>query len=50
MILAEAEEGLELVFFMENPDGGAEESEEKEDQYHPGTLGTGLLDGYRGTL
>ena len=50
MILAEAEEGLELGFLVEDPDGGADESEEEEDQYHLGTLGTGLLDGDGGTL
>ena len=50
MILAEAKKGLELVLLVEGPDRGAEESQEEPDKHHLSAVGTGLLDGYRGTL
>ena len=46
----QAEEGFEVTFFVECPDGGAEEGEEEIDEEFLGTRGTGLLHRYCGAL
>ena len=46
----QAEEGFEVTFFVECPDGGTEEGEEEVDEEFLGSRGTGLLYGYCGAL
>ena len=44
MSLTEAEEGFEVVFFVEDVGGDAKEGQEDEDETHLSALGAGLFD------
>ena len=46
----ETEEGFEVVFFVENPDGGSYEDQKKEEETHLSAFGTSLDNRDGGTL
>lgn len=48
MSLTEAEEGLEVFFLVEDPGGGEEEGEDREDQTLRRTLRTGFAERHSG--